>query len=75
MDSNQIIKAIPVDTVFTFWITLNCFYIGHCLRNVFRPGSYFFNVIEKIDLKNFFEEKESLALQDYRTNPYEWLNM
>ena len=47
MDSNQIIKAIHVANVFTFWITLNCFYIGHCVINVFRLGSYFFNIIEK----------------------------
>ena len=32
MDSDQIIKAIPVANVFTFWITLNCCYIGHCLK-------------------------------------------
>ena len=58
MYSDQIIKAFPVAKVFTFWITLNCFYIGHCLRNVFRPGSYFFNIIEKIDLKKFLRERK-----------------
>ena len=75
MDGEQILKAIPFPNVVTLWIMLNFSYIGHCLRNIFELGHYFFNVIEKIELKKYFEEKQRLALQEYSANSYEWLNM